>query len=92
MKMLNVKVERLPGDKVRVGGEFRDRMKRPAGVSVSLRKGEMAPTGSSLVLEGDSHEVSTTLACLAEVAWGMGWRPPGLSHAIGLLIEGHRFR
>jgi len=92
MKMSNLDVQSLPGGKVKVVAEFRDRLKKPAGVSVSLSKGELAPQGSSTVLAGDLHEVTTTMYCLAEVAWNMGWRPPGLGPLLANVVDNYKFR
>lgn len=92
MKMSQLEIENLPGGKVKVEAQFRDRLKRPAGVSVSLRKGELAPQGSSMVLEGDLHEVASTMYCLAEVAWNMGWRPPGLGPTLMNVVDNYKFR
>ncbi len=82
MKMTQANINRLPGDRIKITAEFTDRMRRPAEVQVVLKHGEMASAGSSTVIEGDQHEVYTTLESLATIAWRLGWRPPGFGKAL----------
>ncbi len=65
-----------------------DRMRRPATVTIKVDK-NVSDAGSFVLLDGDARDVSNTLSGIAEIAWGMGWRPAGLDTAVCHAIRTH---
>jgi hypothetical protein len=84
MKLLSHSVSR-DKDRILIQAAFRDRMRRPAWVSVSTQE---AP-GLSLnpVWTGDATEVMGLFGGLAEIAWAMGWRPRGLDGRLLQILQ-----
>ena len=87
MKLKSYKQSRK-GDIVTIEAQWADRMRRPG--SVSITENALTP-GSvdvpSVTLTGDAHEVFHTVSGIAQIAWNMGWRPPGLMGGIAQYVQ-----
>lgn len=80
------------GDKVSLTAQWLDGLKRPAAVTLSIQKGELAPLPNqdSLIIEGSVGDVDGVLTAIADIAWERGWRPRGLIGLIASQIEKYK--
>ena len=77
------------GDKVTIAGIQMNRFKRPEAIRIS-RFEQAIPDPSQVMIEGDVVEVQNTMFNLAEIAWGMGWRPWGLNVIMGQVVQTYK--
>ena len=88
MRLKAHKVEKLAGDRMTVKGVWTNQMRQPRLIRVAV---EEAPNGEmDTILEGDAADVYHTLEGLAQIAWGLGWRPAGLSNAVAGVVAAYR--
>jgi len=87
MKLVSYKQDRVSGDKLKVEAVWRTRMKRPAVVSISRTMHEGQAEPNPVLLEGEASEVYDTMSGIAQIAWAMGWRPPGLTGKLAQFIQ-----
>jgi len=88
MKLKEKQVTRR-GDIMTIKAGWADRMRIPGSVSITIKK-NVSATELHPLITGDSTDVAKTLAGIAEIAWGLGWRPIGLGAAVTQVIEGFR--
>lgn len=88
MKLRNPRVERK-AQSTKITGNWVDEMRRPANVEIIVERGPDVPS-SGLVIEGNEKDVAGILFSLADIAWGMGWRPRGLMAKVMATMESHR--
>jgi len=88
MKLKAHKVSRT-GDTVTLETKWRDAMKRGAAIKLSLSR-NVEDDYSEPAMVGDVRDVHGVLFGLAEVAWGLGWRPRGLMGRAAHLIESYK--
>lgn len=88
MKLKEKQVTRR-GDIMTIKAGWTDRMRMPGSVSINTEKNVSSAVLHTLI-EGDSADVAKTLSGIAEIAWGLGWRPVGLGAAVAQVIEGFR--
>ena len=84
MKRLGHVISRV-GDRVTIKSMWRDRFKRPATVSIAKSTEEIAV--ERVLIDGDVKDVNETMFGIAEIAWGMGWRPAGLGPTLAAVVE-----
>jgi len=89
MKLHNAHKE-TKGDKVKYVGQWRDQMRRPARVTISIDKGVDTDGAPEVYLEGSSYDTANILHAIANIAWNEGWRPGGLTESINSLIGQHK--
>ena len=85
MRLRHKDVDVTPG-KIHVKCAWLDKMRRPGSVAITVVKNDSAVDLSTLI-EGDPSDVSKTLAGIAEIAWGLGWRPAGLEAAVAAAVR-----
>lgn len=83
MKLLKHTAERRGNSEVVIKATWRDHMRRPAKVTMTFGPLENSnEPGQQTLVEGDVKQVTDTLFAVAEMAWGMGWRPRGFPGAL----------
>ncbi len=85
MKLHSYTMERR-GQLAVLKASWADRMRRPSSVTLSIQKnvGHSDPT---TMIEGDPADVSHVINEIAGIAWGLGWRPPGLAQALVTTVD-----
>jgi hypothetical protein len=78
----------VKGDKVKYEGQWRDQMRQPAEVRITINKGE-AKGDPQVFLEGSAYDTGKVLNALADLAWKNGWRPAGLDSALIMTLAKH---
>lgn len=86
MKLLGHTVSRK-GDKLTIEADWRDRQRQPAGVQLVKTSGQ---PGDRALWRGELRDGTKMMFALAEIAWGMGWRPGGLVESINALVVTHK--
>ena len=84
MKRIGHDISRV-GDRVTIKALWRDRFKRPATVNISKTTEEIQVERT--LIDGDVKDVTETMFGIAEIAWGMGWRPAGLGPTLAAVVE-----
>ena len=87
MRMTYKDVDMSTG-RVHVKTMWVDRMRRPSTVKIVVDKNVSAPAASTLI-DGEARDVAHVLEGIAEIAWGMGWRPEGLNAALLHAVKTH---
>jgi hypothetical protein len=89
MKLKNFTVKRY-SDRTTVSGQWRDEMRRPAHVSIDIKRGNNLNASDQTIMEGDVRDVDGILDGLAEIAWNRGWRPRGMLGAVSTHIANYK--
>jgi hypothetical protein len=87
MKLVKHEIYKQPNGTVRVQAEWRDQMRRPVDVEILTKTGSLASDSVNTLAEGSAEEVAKTFFGIAEIAWGMGWRPRALSGSVAHFIQ-----
>jgi hypothetical protein len=74
--------------RVNIKAAWVDKMRRPSSVKIVVEKNVSAADLHPLI-DGDPADVSKTLAGIASIAWGLGWRPEGLDAALSNALRTH---
>lgn len=90
MKLVTHEIQKQQNGTVAVKAQWRDQMRRPANVEIVTKVGDLASDGVNTLVAGDAEDVAKTLFAMAEIAWGMGWRPRGLMGSVAQFIQGFK--
>lgn len=91
MKLLKHTAEKRGSSDVVIRASWRDHMRRPARVSMTFGPLESGSVNEpELLVEGDTKQVTDILFAVAEMAWGMGWRPRGFPGALAQFALGYK--
>ena len=85
MKLLAHSKERRQ-DVLTIKAKARDRMRRPAGLKLSVT-GEGEAALDNVMMSGNVLDVTGAMNAVAEIAWANGWRPRGLMASVASMIE-----
>ncbi len=87
MRLIHKTVEKTPG-RVCIKATWLDNFRRPAEVKIVTQKNVNSAAPFTLI-EGDPADVMKTMNGIAQIAWGMGWRPEGLDAALAHAVRTH---
>jgi hypothetical protein len=90
MKLHSHSLERVGNSSLRINAAWTEKMRRPASVRITFGPLETPSSSEQLVIEGDVKETMDVMNCLAEMAWGMGWRPRGFAGSLAGFAQNYK--
>ena len=79
-------------DEVTIKGVYINRFKKPE--NIKIERSQEPPQGVAVaqetILKGDIGDVQGIMFGLAEMAWGMGWRPRALVPTLAAAVQQYK--
>lgn len=90
MKLIDHSATRRGNAEMKMTARWADNMRRPAQVRISWGPLESPTAEPQPLIDGDVKQCTDILFSIADLAWGLGWRPKGLPGTVAAFIQQYK--